>query len=151
MRVWQATAPQRATPPAHTHPPRRGYLVQDALYLRAYARVLAAVASRAPRPEWVQLFLQSAVSAAQAEASFHRQFFAWFGTTPEAELAGAAPHPTNLLYTSWLLRTVNETPFYEGLAAVFPCFIVYARVGDVLKQRGEGRGEGGRKLAPGHV
>lgn len=45
---------------------------------------------------------------------------------------GAMPVPTTLAYTSYLLATVYGGSFLEGLAAVLPCYWVYARLGAEL-------------------
>jgi thiaminase len=94
------------------------------------------VAAKAPRPDWTAFFCQCARGAYQVETSFHKELLAHFGTTAAAACAGAAPCPASLLYTSWLLATVHGRAFYEGLAAVLPCFIVYLEVGRALLQRG---------------
>jgi thiaminase/transcriptional activator TenA len=44
--------------------------------------------------------------------------------------------PTTLSYTSYLLATVHSGSFTEGLAAVLPCYWVYARVGAALLGQG---------------
>ena len=51
---------------------------------------------------------------------------------------GALPHrqaPHTLLYTSFLLRVVKTRPHAEGLAALLPCFWVYAHVGDIMLEK----------------
>ncbi|MBC3843256.1 hypothetical protein GXW82_32755 [Streptacidiphilus sp. 4-A2] len=40
--------------------------------------------------------------------------------------------PTTRAYTSYLLATVHSGSFAEGLAAVLPCYWIYARVGEAL-------------------
>jgi thiaminase/transcriptional activator TenA len=45
----------------------------------------------------------------------------------------AAPvSPTTLAYTSYLLRVCSQGDFAEGLAAVLPCYWIYAEVGAAL-------------------
>lgn len=112
------------------------YIVQGALYLREYARALALVASKAPRPEWVAFFGRCANEAYQEESSFHKEFLAYFDTTVEREVASAVLAPYSLLYTSFVLSTVHEKAFYEALAAVLPCFVVYLEVGKALLRQG---------------
>ena len=54
--------------------------------------------------------------------------WAWLGDA--ATLPPQAPH--TLLYTSFLLRTCACDSFAEGVAALLPCFWVYAHVGDLM-------------------
>jgi len=44
--------------------------------------------------------------------------------------------PTTLAYTSYLLATAYRGTFAEGVAAVLPCYWIYAEVGAVLVKRG---------------
>ncbi|EFN58588.1 hypothetical protein CHLNCDRAFT_12664, partial [Chlorella variabilis] len=118
------------------------YIVQGALYLREYARALALVASKAPRPEWVAFFGRCANEAYQEESSFHKASSpaGWERSCPAAAttccVASAVLAPYSLLYTSFVLSTVHEKAFYEALAAVLPCFVVYLEVGKALLRQG---------------
>ncbi|KAL4426011.1 hypothetical protein ABPG75_010027 [Micractinium tetrahymenae] len=112
------------------------YVVQDSLYLREYGRALALVASRSPRPQWTAFFCRCSQQTFEVEGGFHQEFLEYFGTSVAQETAAAERSPNNLLYTSFILATVHERAFYEGLAAVLPCFVVYLEVGKALKQRG---------------
>ncbi len=44
--------------------------------------------------------------------------------------------PTTLAYTSYLLATAYRGAFADGLAAVLPCYWIYAEVGAELVKRG---------------
>ncbi|PSC68404.1 thiaminase II [Micractinium conductrix] len=112
------------------------YVVQDSLYLREYGRALAQVASRAPRSDWTAFFSRSSLETCTVESGFHQEFLEHFGTSVAAETAATRASPNCRLYTSFLLATVHERAFYEGLAAVLPCFVVYLEVGKALQQRG---------------
>ncbi|PRW05947.1 thiaminase II [Chlorella sorokiniana] len=114
----------------------RFYIAQDVLYLRQYGRSLALVASKAPRPEWAAFLCRCGLEALEVELGFHEEFLQHWGTDTAQETAGAAACPNSLLYTSWVTATVHERAFYEGLAAVLPCFVVYLEVGKALKQLG---------------
>ncbi|KAL4425150.1 hypothetical protein ABPG77_008255 [Micractinium sp. CCAP 211/92] len=114
----------------------RHYVVQDSLYLREYGRALALTASRAPRSDWTAFFCRCSQQTFEVEGGFHEEFLAYFGTSVEQETAAAERSPNNVLYTSFILATIHERAFYEGLAALLPCFVVYLEVGKVLKQHG---------------
>ncbi|MCS7207503.1 MAG: thiaminase II [Dehalococcoidia bacterium] len=113
----------------------RFYVVQDALYLRDFARGLALLGAKAPQDAWLMKFAQDARDALQVERALHEAFFAHWGLTPEQVYATPLA-PTNLLYTSYLLRVAYERPFYEGVAAFLPCYWIYLEVGKALERRG---------------
>ena len=107
------------------------YLVDDAHYLTVYARTLAAIASRAPDAEGIELFASSAVSAIAAETRTHAAFL-----TPRGiDLAAAEtaePSPTCLAYAGSLQAAAAHDSVEVAVAAILPCFRVYAEVGRVL-------------------
>lgn len=108
------------------------YLVQDGLYLRSYAATLAALAGRAPTQDDTDLFAAHAVNAVAVERALHADLLGELG----ADATGAVASPTCLAYTSFLAATVHRGSFAEGLAAVLPCYWIYARVGRHLQAAG---------------
>jgi thiaminase/transcriptional activator TenA len=113
----------------------RFYAVQDALYLRDFARALSAAAARAPEDDWIVMLNEHAAGALRVERSLHESFFAEFGLAP-AEVAATPPAPTNLAYTSYLLALAHAAPFHEALAALLPCYWIYWEVGRELERAG---------------
>jgi thiaminase (transcriptional activator TenA) len=113
----------------------RFYVVQDALYLREYARALSVCGARAPAEDDVAMFNQHAAGAIAVERELHAGFLADFGLTP-AEVEATPMAPTNRAYTSYLLASVYAGSFPEALAAVLPCYWIYAEVGVHLLARG---------------
>ncbi len=111
------------------------YAVQDALYLREFARALSIAAARAPRDEWIIMFNEHAAGALKVERALHEGFFKEFGLGPE-EVASTPLAPTNLAYTSYLLAVAHAAPFHEAVAALLPCYWIYWEVGKALEQRG---------------
>ena len=53
-----------------------------------------------------------------------------------AELDAIEVSPTTLSYTSYLLSSAYGGSFIEGLAAVLPCYWIYAKVGAALLEQG---------------
>ena len=102
----------------------RFYILQDAIYLGEYARVLAIAAAKAPNPETVQVFAGDAGQAIAVEQALHGRYLAEFGISPAAA-ATAEPMPDCLAYTSFLLATAWQRPWEELVAALLPCFWVY--------------------------
>jgi thiaminase (transcriptional activator TenA) len=113
----------------------RFYVVQDALFLRDYARALSVCGARAPTEDDVAMFNQHAAEAIAVERRLHASFLADFGLTP-AEVESTPMAPTNQAYTSYLLASVYAGSFAEALAAVLPCYWIYAEVGGHLLERG---------------
>jgi len=111
------------------------YAVQDALYLRDFARALSLTAARAPRDDWIIMFNEHAAGALKVERVLHESFFKDFGLTESA--VNATPlAPTNLAYTSYLLAVAYGAPFHEAMAALLPCYWIYWEVGKVLERAG---------------
>jgi thiaminase/transcriptional activator TenA len=107
------------------------YVVQDAHYLRDYARALAITGARADTDQQIVQFCQDAAGAIVVERSLHEGFLGGFGLTPE-QAAAEPVSPTTLAYTSYLLRVAHQGSYAEAVAAVLPCYWIYARVGDRL-------------------
>ena len=111
------------------------YVVQDTLYLRAYAQALAAVASGAPDTAGTELFARHAAEVITVERTLHDSLLGDLGIDPaSAESADAAP--TTLAYTSYLLATARGGSYAEGIGAVLPCYWIYWEVGKELLRRG---------------
>jgi thiaminase/transcriptional activator TenA len=113
----------------------RFYAVQDALYLRDFARALSIAAARAPEDEWIIMFNEHAAGALRVERALHESFFREFGLAP-ADVAATPLAPTNLGYTSYLLAVAYGAPFHEALAALLPCYWIYWEVGKALERAG---------------
>jgi thiaminase/transcriptional activator TenA len=111
------------------------YVIQDALYLREYARALSIAAARAPTEPDIAMFNRHAEGAIAVERSLHGSFFADFGLSAD-DVVRTPPAPTNLAYTSYLLATAYGGSFPELLGAVLPCYWIYRRVGKALSERG---------------
>ena len=113
----------------------RFYVVQDALYLRDYARALSLAAAKAPEEAAIAMFCHHAAGAIEVEKQLHDSFFRDFGLSPEA-VDRTPMAPTNLAYTSYLLRVAYSAPFHEVVGAVLPCYWIYWEVGKALLQQG---------------
>ena len=111
------------------------YVVQDALYLKDYARALASVASRAADAAGTEIFARHAASVISVERQLHDSLLADLGIEP-ALAAAAEPAPTTLAYTSYLLAATSSSSYAEGVAAVLPCYWIYREVGRELQRRG---------------
>ena len=113
----------------------RFYVVQDALYLREFARALAIAAARAPTEDDILMFTRHAAGALEVERSLHGGFFREFGLS-DREVATTPLAPTTLAYTSYLLTVAYSGSFTEALGALLPCYWIYWQVGKTLLERG---------------
>jgi thiaminase (transcriptional activator TenA) len=110
------------------------YIVQDAHYLRGYARALATCAAKAPDEDTTVMFAEHAASAIAAERDLHAALMGEMGSSPAA--AAAEPvAPATQAYLSYLTATALSGSFGEAVAAVLPCYWIYARVGEELLAR----------------
>lgn len=110
------------------------YLVQDAHYLRGFARALALVAAHATDETDVALFAQHAADAIAVERHLHSSLLAELGVDPD-RAARTEPGPATTAYTDHLLAACAAGSFTDGVAAVLPCYWIYARVGAHLLAR----------------
>lgn len=109
----------------------RFYVEQDALYLTDFARALAICAAKAPHEDAIQMFCDHASGAIAVERQLHDGFFRDFGLSQD-DVRLVPMAPTNLAYTSYLLRTAYGGSFPDALGAVLPCYWIYWEVGKAL-------------------
>jgi len=109
----------------------RHYLIQDAIYLTEYARALGMLAAKAPTPREIVQFSQAASGAVLFEQVMQQSYLTHFGVTAEQVRATEAS-PTCLAYTSFMLAEVMTGSYETLLAAILPCFSVYAEVGSAI-------------------
>ena len=111
------------------------YVAQDVHYLRDYARALAIVGAKAATLADTAMFARHAAEVYDVELSLHGILLPALGLDAAAVDATRAT-PTTRAYTSYLLATAYGGSFADGLAAVLPCYWIYARVGEALVERG---------------
>ena len=112
----------------------RFYVLEDALYLHEFARAVATLGGKAPHPDITAALCGDAVATIEAEREQLGQFINELGGSRD-ELFVRQPAPTNRAYTSYFLSQVHSKPFHEGLAAILPCYWIYAEVGKELLKR----------------
>lgn len=101
------------------------YLAQDAIYLNGYSRVLARASALAPT-EAAQLFwARSAQQCLEVESELHRS---WLSTRTVEHALG----PVTKSYVDHLLAASAAGSYGVLVAALLPCFWLYAEVGKTL-------------------
>ena len=113
----------------------RFYVLQDAFYLREYARALSLAGVRSRDESALVMFNEHSAGAITVERSLHEGFLKDLGVTQE-ETDRTAPTPTTLAYTSYLLNTASLSDYPEVLGAVLPCYWIYWEVGKALLEHG---------------
>jgi thiaminase/transcriptional activator TenA len=113
----------------------RFYVVQDALYLRDYARALAICGAKASEEETIKMLCEHAAGAIAVERQLHEAFFEDFGLT-EDDVRRTPMAPTNLAYTSYLLAVAYGGSFPEALGTILPCYWIYWEAGKSLLDQG---------------
>jgi hydroxymethylpyrimidine/phosphomethylpyrimidine kinase len=104
------------------------YLAQDAIYLNGYSRALARASALAPT-EAAQLFwARSAQQCLEVESELHRT---WLSTRTVEHVLG----PVTKSYVDHLLATSAAGSYGVLVAALLPCFWLYAEVGQTLHAR----------------
>ena len=101
------------------------YLAQDAIYLNGYSRVLARASALAPTESEQLFWARSAQQCLEVESELHRN---WLSTrTVQTELG-----PVTKAYVDHLLAASACGSYAVLVAAVLPCFWLYAEVGETL-------------------
>ncbi|MBC7517646.1 MAG: TenA family protein [Microbacteriaceae bacterium] len=111
------------------------YLVQDALYLRDYSRVLARASQLAPTTGEQAFWADCASGAITAEMELHRTWIAAHVVVG----AEAEPVAATTAYLNHLLATTVSAPYEVVIAALLPCFWIYQDLGERLQARSHPR------------
>lgn len=137
--LWDAATNLREA--VHAHPfnvklaagtlPREAfahYMVQDSLYLRGYARVLALAAAKAPGTDEILECAKAAEVAIVVERALHSGYLDQFGIAA-ADVEAAQATPACEAYVNFMLATATTDSFGVLVAAILPCFWLYQDVG----------------------
>jgi thiaminase/transcriptional activator TenA len=111
------------------------YIIQDALYLREFARCLSIAAAKSPEDDWIIMFNEHSAGALKVERALHDSFFRDFGMKKK-DLINTPLAPTNLAYTSYLISVAYSAPFHEVVGSLLPCYWIYWEVGKSLISKG---------------
>ncbi len=107
----------------------QAYLIQDALYLQAYAQALTLAAARADRPEDAAFLGRMAQETVAMEAAMQTTFLQALPERQAAAPPTAERTPVCQAYSDFILARTALDPFAVGLAALLPCFCLYHEVG----------------------
>ncbi|SMG45065.1 bifunctional hydroxymethylpyrimidine kinase/phosphomethylpyrimidine kinase [Agreia pratensis] len=107
----------------------RGYLAQDALYLRDYARALATASALAPTVAEQAFWAAASEGSITAELELHESWLA------DGAYAGTRPDSATIGYLDHLLARCAEGDYDTLIAALLPCFWLYQDIGVRLLPR----------------
>jgi len=108
------------------------YVLQDYSFLVTMMRNLAVLASRADSVSLTRELLEIAHLEATTEFASYEELLGKLGYTLSDALK-AEPSQVSVSYGSFLLATSSLKTFWEGFAAILPCFWSYAEIADSHK------------------
>lgn len=110
------------------------YMIQDAHYLIAFGRALAVAAGKADDADGIVQFAAAAQEAVVAERELHHSFMQAYEVTAE-QFQSTPLTPASHHYCHFLQSVAWSRPYPVALAALLPCFWIYAEVGVDLQKR----------------
>ena len=110
------------------------YMIQDAHYLVAFGRALAVAAAKADDAPGVVQFAAAAQEAVVAERELHHSFMQAYAVSAE-QFARTPLSPTCHHYCHFLQSVAWSRSYPVALAALLPCFWIYAEVGRDIHAR----------------
>ncbi|WP_115788687.1 bifunctional hydroxymethylpyrimidine kinase/phosphomethylpyrimidine kinase [Arthrobacter silvisoli] len=109
------------------------YLAQDALYLNGYSRVLARAGALAPSEDEQLFWAKGSQQCLEVESELHRN---WLGGRMATETG-----PVTKAYVDHLLAASASGSYGVLVAAILPCYWLYAEVGQRLHHEFVAAGE----------
>ncbi|MFS0752790.1 thiaminase II [Oceanobacillus sp. 1P07AA] len=106
----------------------KNYILQDIYYLKHYGKVHAFAAAHSDDFHVAAKLAEKAKKTAEAELTVHKEHAEILQIT-EAEIENFKPAPTAYAYTSHLYRASLSGSLAQIVAAMLPCYWLYADIG----------------------
>ena len=106
------------------------YILQDIYYLKHYGKIHAIAASQAEDFKITAILADKARFTAEAELTVHNEHAEILNITQE-DIDNFKPAPTAYAYTSHLYRATMYGNLAHSVAAMLPCYWLYADIGKV--------------------
>lgn len=106
----------------------KNYILQDIYYLKHYAKAHALAAAQTDDFTLTAMLAEKARSTAEAELEIHEEHAEILHITDE-EMQNFKPAPTAYSYTSHLYRATQTGRLAHSIAAMLPCYWLYADIG----------------------
>lgn len=104
------------------------YILQDIYYLKHYGKIHAIAASQADDFSVTAMLADAARNTAEAELTVHKEHAEILNITEE-DITNFKPAPTAYAYTSHLYRSTMYGNLAYTVAAMLPCYWLYADIG----------------------
>lgn len=101
-----------------------GYLIEDSLYLREYAKVFAWGMTKARTMEDIRICYTLLSFVNEGEDSTRRRYLDHFGVSDYA-IQSLPQRPENRAYTEYMLRAAMDGGMAECMMACLPCMVSY--------------------------
>lgn len=106
----------------------KNYIMQDIYYLKHYGKVHAFAAAHADDFSVSASLAEKAKTTAEAELTVHKEHAEILNITDE-DIKNFKPAPTAYAYTSHLYRASLSGSLAQIIAAILPCYWLYADIG----------------------
>lgn len=106
----------------------KNYIMQDIYYLKHYGKVHAFAAAHADDFHVTASLAEKANNTAEAELTVHKAHAEILNINDE-DIANFKPAPTAYAYTSHLYRASLSGSLAQIIAAILPCYWLYAEIG----------------------
>ncbi|MDY0322676.1 MAG: thiaminase II [Candidatus Carbobacillus sp.] len=106
----------------------RFYILQDIFYLKDFAKVHALAATQTNDFRITAMLAEKAKFTAEAEIGVHKEHAELLGLSHD-DIENVRPAPTTYAYTSHMLRAAMSGRLSESIAALLPCYWLYADIG----------------------
>ncbi|WP_085522760.1 thiaminase II [Tuberibacillus sp. Marseille-P3662] len=106
----------------------RYFILQDIYYLKHFGKVHAMAAAQAKDSHITSFLMEKAKLTAEAELTVHQEHADILNIT-EDDIAQFKPAPTAYGYTSHLYRAALSGSLSQTIAALLPCYWLYADIG----------------------
>lgn len=106
----------------------KNYIMQDIYYLKHYGKVHAFAAAHADDFSVSASLAEKAKNTAEAELTVHKEHAEILNITDE-DIENFKPAPTAYAYTSHLYRASLSGSLAQIIAAILPCYWLYADIG----------------------
>lgn len=105
----------------------KGYMIQDSIYLKHYARVYGKAIYHSTLLKDIQIYYSILSFVTDAESAVRLHYLAQFGITDD-DMERIMPLPENQSYIDFLLRIAENGDICEILMAVLPCMFSYSYI-----------------------
>lgn len=105
----------------------KGYMIQDSIYLKHYARIYGKAIYHSTILEDIQLFYSVLCFVTDTESAVRLSYLKQFGLT-DNDIEYIAPLPENQNYIDFMLDIAEEGNVSKILMAVLPCMLSYSYI-----------------------